>query len=38
MVYIFLAVAFALAFASYVKVVELEKRIKEIERKIKWWF
>jgi hypothetical protein len=38
MVYIFLSIALAIALTSYVKVVELEKRIKEIEGKIKWWF
>jgi|YelNatPaOPRAMG01_1025707.scaffolds.fasta_scaffold173158_1 hypothetical protein len=37
MVYFFLAVALAIAFTNYVKIIELEERIKKIENKIKWW-
>jgi|GEM_PF-5767853 hypothetical protein len=37
MVYILVAVALGLAFASYVKTIELEERIKRIENKMRWW-
>jgi len=36
MVYFFLAVALAIAITSYIKIIELEGRIKNIEEKIKW--
>jgi hypothetical protein len=37
MIYFLLALALAVAFANYVKIIELEERIKKIENKIKWW-
>jgi hypothetical protein len=38
MVYILVAIAVGLAVASFTKTKELEQRITELERKVKWWY
>jgi hypothetical protein len=38
MIYVLLAIALGLAWASYVKVIEHESRIRKLEEKMKWWF
>jgi len=37
MIYFLLALAFAVAFANYVKIIELDNRLKKTEDKMRWW-
>jgi hypothetical protein len=37
MIYFLLALALAVAFANYVKIIELDNRLKKIEDKMRWW-